>query len=247
MTRKAPHPVLKQYYEGDDDRQPFVTALFDSTARHYNRLCGVMSLGSGQSYRRGVLARAGLRPGMRLLDVATGTGLVARSACQLLGDRGAVVGLDPSRGMLQEARRVLSGSLVQGMVEYLPFADDRFDFVSMGYALRHTADLGVAFRECLRVLKPRGRFVVLEISRPRSVVGQWLVRTYLQRVVPLLMRLATGDARTGLLTRYYWDTIAACVPPATILEVLRTSGFVDVERRVQAGLLSEYAAVKPPR
>lgn len=246
-TPRAPHPVLKQYYQGDDDRQPFVTALFDGTARHYDRLCGVMSLGSGRLYRRGVLVRAGLRPGMCLLDVATGTGLIARSARSVLGDHGAVVGLDPSRGMLQEARKVFPGPLVQGMAEYLPFADERFDFVSMGYALRHVADLGIAFREYLRVLKPQGRIVVLEISRPRSAVGQWLVRIYLQRVLPLMMRLTAADAPMGLLTRYYWDTIATCVPPATILDALGASGFVDVERRLWGGLLSEYTGVKPGR
>jgi demethylmenaquinone methyltransferase/2-methoxy-6-polyprenyl-1,4-benzoquinol methylase len=247
VTRRAPHPVLRQYYEGDDDRQPFVTALFDGTARHYDWLCAVMSLGSGQFYRRGVLARTGLKPGMRLLDVATGTGLVARSARHLLGEKGAIVGLDPSRGMLVEARKTLPVCLVQGMVEDLPFPADHFDFISMGYALRHVADLGVAFRECLRVLKPAGRFVVLEISRPRSVAGQWVIRVYLQRVLPLIMWLTTADAQSGLLTRYYWDTIAACVPPATILDVLRISGFVDVERRVSGGCLSEYVAVKPRR
>ena len=244
-THKAPpHPVLRQYYEGDGDRQAFVTTLFDGTARHYDRLCGVMSLGSGQLYRRQVLARVGVQGNVRILDVATGTGLVARSARQLLGDQGVVVGLDPSRGMLAEAVKAFSGPLVQGTVERLPFADEHFDFVSMGYALRHMADLEIAFSECRRVLKPKGRLVVLEISRPDSAVGQWALRVYLWRVLPLIMRL-TGGAEAGLLIRYYWDTIAACVPPTTILTVLQASGFVDVERRVTRGLLSEYVAVKP--
>ncbi len=246
-TRAAPHPVLRKYYESEGHRQPFVTALFDGTARHYDRVCGVMSLGSGQFYRRLVLARAGLSCGMRLLDVATGTGLVARSAVRILREPGAVIGIDPSAGMLREARRVLSGPLVRGTVEDLPFSDAGFDFLSMGYALRHVADLGVAFRECRRVLKPGGRLLVLEISRPRSAVTEWALRVYFQTVLPLVMRIATGSAQAGLLTQYYWDTIAECVPPATILEVLRASGFVEVERHVHGGLLSEYVAVKPAR
>ena len=244
-TRTAPHPVLSQYYASQDDRQRFVAALFDGAARHYDRLCGVMSLGCGQSYRRAVLRRAGLRPGMSLLDVATGTGLVARSAMSVLGETRAVVGLDPSHGMLREARKTLSVSLVQGRVEDLSFAANRFDLVSMGYALRHVADLGVAFAECRRVLKPEGRLVVLEVSRPRSVVGEWVLRVFLQKVVPLIMRVTTGYAQAGLITNYYWDTIAQCVPPAEILEILRASGFVDVERRVSRGFLSEYVGIKP--
>lgn len=244
-TPTAPHPVLKKYYAREGDRQPFVTALFDSAAKYYNWSCALGSLGSGQYYRRWVLLRSGLRAGMKLLDVATGTGLVARAATRLLPQPGAVIGLDPSAGMLREGRPTHSALLVQGTVEALPFGDDRFDFLSMGYALRHVADLRVAFTECLRVLKPGGRLLVLEVSRPRSLLGRCVVRAYLQKVLPLVMRLATGSAQAELLMKYHWDTIAECVPPDTILEVLGASGFTAVERRVRGGLLSEYLGVKP--
>jgi len=243
----APHPVLKKYYESEGDRQAFVTALFDGGARYYDWVCGMASLGSGQFYRRWVLARSGLGGGMELLDVATGTGLVARAALRILREPGAVIGLDPSRGMLEQARKALSVPLVQGTVEALPFEDDHFDFLSMGYALRHVADLGVAFRECRRVLKPGGRLLVLEISRPRSTIGRWLLRGYFQKVLPLITRLSTGSVQAELLMKYHWDTIAECVPPVTILEFLRASGFVEVECRVRGGLLSEYIGLKPAR
>ena len=246
-TPTAPHPVLKKYYESEDARHGFVTALFDGTARHYDWVCGVGSLGSGQFYRRWVLRHYGFGGGMRLLDVATGTGLVARAAVRILGEDGAVIGLDPSGGMLREARKTLSVPLVQGRVEELPFGDDHFDFLSMGYALRHMADLKVALRECRRILKPSGRLLLLEISRPRSAVARWLIRVYFQKVLPLVARLGTGSAQAELLMRYYWDTIAECVPPETILGVLRAGGFVDVGHRVRGGLLSEYVGVKPAR
>jgi demethylmenaquinone methyltransferase/2-methoxy-6-polyprenyl-1,4-benzoquinol methylase len=240
-----PHPVLKTYYRRDDERQPFVTALFDTAARHYDRVCAMGSLGSGQWHRRRVLRWAGLRPGMRLLDVATGTGLVARSAHATLGGPGAVVGLDPSAGMLRQARESLAIPLVQGTAEALPFVADRFDMVTIGYALRHVADLEVTFGEFLRVLKPGGRVLILEIARPHSWIGRQLLRLYVQRILPRVTRLGTGSPEAALLVRYYWDTIAGCVPPQTILDVLRRSGFVDVERRVLAGMLSEYVASKP--
>jgi len=241
----APHPVLPKYYGRDAERGPFVAALFDSSAGYYDRVCQLLSLGSGQWYRRWTLGRAGLRPGMRFLDVATGTGLVARAAAQILGGPGAVVGVDPSAGMLGEARRRLAATFAQGRVEALPFAEGRFDFVCIGYALRHAADLEVACRECCRVLAPGGRLLILEISRAPSPVIRWLLRTYFTRVLPLI---ATGGARGAgarLLMRYYWDTIEACVPPDTILAVLRRSGFVGVGRRVFGSCLSEYLAVKP--
>jgi len=241
-TPTAPHPVLKKYYAHEEDKQPFVTALFDRTARYYDRVCGVGSLGSGQFYRRYVLRHYGLRRGMKLLDVATGTGLVARAAVGILREPGDVVGLDPSGGMLREAQKTLSVPLVQGIVEKLPFGDDVFDFLTMGYALRHMADLGVALGECRRVLKPGGRLLLLENS-PR----RWLIRVYFEKVLPQVTRLITRSAQAELLMRYYWDTIAECVPPETILEVLRASGFVGVDRRVRAGVFSEYVGVKPAR
>jgi len=240
-----PHPVLDKYYPSDADRQSFVGTLFDGAARHYNRIGTMLDLGSGPWYRRWALRRAGLRPGMRLLDVATGTGLVARGAVRTLGEPGRVVGVDPSRGMLREARKALASPLVQGRAEALPFRDDLFDMLSMGFALRHVPDLEAAFREYRRVLKPGGRVVLLEVSRPRSTISRWLIRVHLQHILPLMARISTRSQPAELLMKYYWDTIDRCVPPETILEVLRRGGFVDVNRGTLFGFLSEYSASKP--
>jgi demethylmenaquinone methyltransferase / 2-methoxy-6-polyprenyl-1,4-benzoquinol methylase len=238
-----PHPVLDKYYETPDDRESFVTALFDGAARHYERIGRILDLGVGPAYRRQALVRAGLRPGMTLLDVATGTGLVARGGWRVVGEAGQVVGIDPSQGMLGEARKILAGVLVQGRAEALPFRDGQFDMLSMGFALRHIADLEVAFREYRRVLKPGGRLLLLEVSRPASAVTRYLLRMHFQRVLPLIMRISTRSRPAELLMKYFWDTIDQCVPPQTILEVLRASGFSTATRRVYAGFLSEYVGV----
>lgn len=226
-------------------RQAYVDTLFAAAAPHYDWICGAMSLGSGQFYRRWSLRQAGLRPGMRLLDVGTGTGLVARAAIQVVGAARDVIGLDPNRGMLTLARARVAGALLQGRAEALPFPGDRFDMVAMGYALRHVADLGVVFREYLRVLRPGGRLLMLEISRPRSRAALWAIRVYLERMIPLIARLGTGSLEAERLMRYYWETIAECVPPETILDALERAGFAPVERRVYGGVLSEYRARKP--
>jgi demethylmenaquinone methyltransferase / 2-methoxy-6-polyprenyl-1,4-benzoquinol methylase len=182
---------------------------------------------------------------MKLLDVATGTGQVARAATRLLGDPGAVVGLDPSAGMLREARRVHAGPLVQGRAESIPMRDEVFDMVSMGFALRHVATLERAFAEYRRVLKPGGRLLLLEVSRPRSAVVRWVIRVYFTQILPLLIRVRAGSADARLLMKYYWDTIDECVPPAMILAALGQTGFVEVRHRVVGGCLSEYVAVRP--
>lgn len=245
--RTAPHPVLKRHYDGERDRRLFVTALFDESARYYDRVEAFLALGSGPRYRRWTLERAGLRPGMTVLDVATGTGQMAREAARFVGPSGAVVGVDPSRGMLAEARKAGAGPLVQGIGEELPFAAERFDFVSMGFAIRHVSDLEATFAEYRRVLRPGGRVLLLEITRPGSRVGRWLAGIYLHTVLPLLLRVTSGSGQPARLLRYYWDTIDECVPPATILEVLRASGFDGVEHRTWGGFMSEYIATKPAR
>ena len=180
--RTRPHPVIKKHYDRERDRRLFVTALFDESARYYDRVGAFLALGLGQYYRRWTLERAGLRRGMTVLDVATGTGQVAREAARIVHPSGVVIGVDPSRGMLEEARKSANGPLVQGIGEALPFAAERFDFVSMGFALRHVSDLEAAFAEYRRVLKPGGRVLLLEITRPRSGLGRWLARIYLQKV-----------------------------------------------------------------
>jgi demethylmenaquinone methyltransferase/2-methoxy-6-polyprenyl-1,4-benzoquinol methylase len=240
-----PHPVLTQYYRSEEDRAPFVATLFDRAARHYDWVGHLLAFGSGAYYRRRALIHAGLRPHMKLLDVATGTGQVARAAARILGDPRSVVGVDPSTGMLREARRVHAGPLVQGRAEAIPLRGEVFDMLSMGFALRHVSTLETAFAEYGRVLKPGGRLLMLEISRPQSAAIRWLIRVYFQHVLPLIIRLGTRSPDARLLMTYYWDTIDECVPPAMILAALQQTGFVDVRHRLVGGCLSEYVARKP--
>ncbi|HXU44804.1 MAG TPA: class I SAM-dependent methyltransferase [Thermoanaerobaculia bacterium] len=240
-----PHPVLRQYYPSDEARQSFVTELFHAFAADYDRVGTVLSFGSEHRYRRQALEQAGLRPGMKLLDVATGTGLMARAGAAILGDPRRVIGLDPNGSMLREAKKTGTAALVQGRAEDLPFPDASFDVLSMGYALRHVTSLEVAFREYLRVLRPGGRVLLLEITSPRSRLVRGLIRGYLRHVVPLIVGLSKRSKPPRLLMSYYWDTIEACVPPETILRALQETGFTDVTRRTLGGLLSEYAGTKP--
>ncbi|HZL34502.1 MAG TPA: class I SAM-dependent methyltransferase, partial [Tepidisphaeraceae bacterium] len=153
--------------------------------------------------------------------------------------------LDPSAGMLAQAVRQLSIQVVRGVGEQLPLADSAFDFLSMGYALRHLGDVSAAFGEFFRVLKPGGAMCLLEITRPAGRVPLAILKWYMRALVPLLSRVAARTAQSPLLWQYYWDTIEACLPPARVLQAMRDAGFMDVKRGVELGIFSEYTGRKP--
>lgn len=239
-----PHAPLTAYYGNEAEHERFLARMFDATAPDYERIERVLALGTGAPYRRFALRRAGLAEGAQVLDVGIGTGLVARAALRLVGPRGRVVGVDPSAGMLAEVG--LPGvELLRGRAEDLPRPDASHDFLSMGYALRHLADVRPAFAEFHRVLRPGGRLLILEITKPRSRLGSAALKTYMRAVVPLIARVVGRRRDTAELWRYYWDTIEACIPPESVLAALRAAGFAQVRRHVELGIFSEYTAVKP--
>jgi demethylmenaquinone methyltransferase/2-methoxy-6-polyprenyl-1,4-benzoquinol methylase len=235
----TPHPGTVADAEA---RRRFTRRMFDSSAPDYDRVDRVLALGSGSWYRRQALLRAGLAPGMRMLDVAVGTGLVAREALGVVGARGCVVGIDPSAGMLAQSG-VHGLTLARARAEALPFAAQSFDFLCLGYALRHVADLGAVFAEFRRVLRPGGQLLVLEITRPAGRFAAAALKAYLRGVVPALARVVAASRDTPALYRYYWDTIEACVPPARIVASLAAAGFARVAHGVRLGIFSEYSAL----
>jgi demethylmenaquinone methyltransferase/2-methoxy-6-polyprenyl-1,4-benzoquinol methylase len=235
---------LPEYYGDEVEHQQFLRRIFDDTAPDYDRIERVLALGSGPWYRRSALQRAGLSTGAEVLDVGIGTGLVAREALALIGPQGRLVGVDPSPGMMGEVK--LPGvELVRGRAEALPRSDASSDFISMGYALRHIADVNAAFSEFFRVLRPGGRLVVLEITKPAGRVGTAVLKAYMRSVVPVIAKVVARKHDTAELWRYYWDTIEACIVPESVLAALRAAGFEDVKRHAELGIFSEYTAVKP--
>lgn len=240
-----PHPTLATRYATPEAKPEFVNRLFDNGARHYDAVVDWGFLRSGAAYRRWALQQHGLRPGHHLLDVACGTGLVAVEAAKILGTAQNITCLDPSEGMLGVARSKLAARFLLGRAEKIDLPDERFDFLTMGYALRHVTDLETTFREYLRVLKPGGKLLILEITKPTGRVSGFFFRLYFGRIYPWLTRLFTRSNDAREMMRYYWETMDACVPPDTVLQALAAAGLTDVKRNVVLGLFSEYTASKP--
>ena len=229
----------------DKARQPgFVRDLFNVTATDYDSVNRIFSLGSGAWYRRRCLRRAGLRPGLRVIDVAVGTGLIAREAIRLTGSTRDVIGIDLSEGMLTQARRSLGIPVIQGQAEALPFSNESVDFVVMGFALRHVSDFATTFREFWRVLRPGGTVLLLETIRPGNAFYRGFAYFYLSRLVPWACRTASEARNARLLLEHCWETTETCMPPATIVQAMRDSGFVDIRSAAHFDLFQNHVGFK---
>ncbi len=218
--------------------------LFDAGAPFYDGVTGWGFLGTGRAYRKMAQNRAGVGPGMAVLDCAAGTGVMAAAAMDLGVRREEILCVDVSPGMLEVAEKKHRVRTLVASADELPLEADQFDFVIMGYALRHVKSLETAFAEYYRVLRPGGRVLVLEITIPSQSFARGCFRLYFRDIYPALTRLFTGSKEARDMMRYYWETMEAVVPPASILEVLQSTGFSEVKRHVVGGVFSEYTAVK---
>jgi demethylmenaquinone methyltransferase/2-methoxy-6-polyprenyl-1,4-benzoquinol methylase len=146
--------------------------------------------------------------------------------------------------MLAVARQKLPAKFVQGRAESLPFPDNSFDFLTMGYALRHVLELEATFAQYHRVLRPGGRVLILEVTKPAGPIGRFFFRLYFGRIYPALTQLFTRSKAARDMMTYYWETMDVCVPPESVLAAMRSAGFAEVKRKHLCGLFSEYSGIK---
>ncbi|HYL41150.1 MAG TPA: ubiquinone/menaquinone biosynthesis methyltransferase [Candidatus Binatus sp.] len=204
-----------------------VGAMFDRIAPRYDLMNALISGFQEPRWRRRAIAATGLRPGMTAIDVATGTGKVARGLADRVGPFGRVVGVDVSTVMLDRARRANADrvelAFVVGDALDLPIEDGIADAATIAFGMRNLPDYERGFREMLRVVRPGGRVVCLEAARARSLPGRlgWL---WFEHVVPMLGRLA-GHAAPY---RYLVTSVAAYPAPEQIAEIMRRAGWADV-------------------
>lgn len=236
---------LEQYFHNEGERLAVTARMFNEGAPGYDVAERLTALGSGSWYRRDVLRRNGVGPGVRVLDVAAGTGLVTQEAVTLVGDSGSVIALDPSPGMLEQLRKKVKVRTIEAFAESIPLEDRCVDFVSMGYALRHVSDLDKVFSEYLRVLRPGGKVCVMEISRPESRLARAWLKFHIGVVVPVAALLMGKRQQVSRLWAYYSDTIEAAVDPAKVQSAMERAGFEGVRCEVTMGIFREYIGHRP--
>ena len=241
----APADAIGAYYANPARRSGIVRALFNRTARHYDLINQIFSLGSGAWYRRSCLRKAGIAPGMTVVDVAVGTGLLAREARRLMQGRGTLIGVDLSEAMLAVARKTLDIPLVQGTAEALPLAGGMADVVTMGYALRHVSSIDQTLHEAWRVLRPGGRLVLLEISPPTNRTAKVVTGLFVGGILPIVSLVVARDRQARSLMSYHWQTIATYAPVEAVLQMMRHCGFESEGCASELDLFRFFFARKP--
>lgn len=232
-------------------KESFVRRLFDTLSPRYDLFNRIASLGLDQGWRRRTIAQLKLLPGMRVLDLASGTGDLAHLSAQALVPLGQVAACDLSHPMLIGARKNLARhpaarwhvQLAQARAEGLPFSAGSFDAAAIGFALRNVSDLGGTFRELFRVLKPSGRICLLEFGRPRSFFLRIGHRLWLSLAVPFIGMLTTGTIWPFLYLR---RSILQFLPPQEVLQRLEQVGFSKAEAQpLHGGIVVLYQAQRP--
>jgi len=242
-----PHPDLNPYYKEEKEKQQFLRKVFDSAAPHYDGIATWGWFNSGHWYRKDVFKRNGLKSDMKVLDVASGTGLTAKAISEMLDSPNNLTCLEPSRGMIKESVKKLSNAHVQGSADKIGISSDTFDFLTMGFALRHVEDLLGAFKEYCRVLKPGGKVLIMDVTLPESALPRFLFKLYFKNILPFLTKVFTRSRDAEYMMDYYYETMEKMVDPENVKDMLRQAGFEDVKRNTPLGIFSEYSAVKPAK
>jgi demethylmenaquinone methyltransferase/2-methoxy-6-polyprenyl-1,4-benzoquinol methylase len=225
-----------------------VRGVFDSVAGRYDLMNDLMSAGVHRLWKRFTLQLTHLRPGQRALDVAGGTGDLSAAMARQVGADGLVILTDINAAMLARGRdRLIDEGLVgnvrclQANAEKLPFADDSFHCVTIGFGLRNVTDKPAALRSMRRVLKPGGQLIVLEFSRPAAPLRP-LYDAYSFHILPRLGQLVAQDAASY---RYLAESIRMHPDQETLKALMQEAGLEDCQyHNLSGGIVAVHRGYK---
>jgi demethylmenaquinone methyltransferase/2-methoxy-6-polyprenyl-1,4-benzoquinol methylase len=232
-----------------DEKEGRVRRHFDSIAEQYDFMNTLLSFGIHYAWKRAAVRRLKLMPGQRVLDVCGGTGDLAIMAARRVGASGRVFVYDINRAMMLAGRPKLEAgrladriAFIQGNAEIIAAPDESFDAAMVGFGIRNVTHMNRAFAEMCRVLKPGGRMMCLEFSKPTFPVFRWLYDRYSFHVMPFLGELIAGSRKAYT---HLPESIRTFPQPGELADLLRGAGFVRVNfRRLTNGIAVIHLAVK---
>jgi demethylmenaquinone methyltransferase/2-methoxy-6-polyprenyl-1,4-benzoquinol methylase len=216
----------------ETEKEHLVADVFHSVAEKYDLMNDLMSFGIHRLWKRFTIDCAGVRPGQKILDLAGGTGDLTAKFSRLVGDSGEVVLADINDSMLKVGREKLRNKglvnnirYVQANAEALPFPDNYFDLITIGFGLRNVTHKDQALASMYRALKPGGRLLVLEFSKPTNVVMSKLYDFYSFKVLPKMGQLVAKDSDSY---QYLAESIRMHPDQDTLKAMMETVGFEQV-------------------
>lgn len=233
-----------------EDKAAKVADVFHSVAAKYDIMNDLMSGGVHRLWKRYTIELSGVRKGHKVLDIAGGTGDLSYKFSKLVGAEGQVILADINESMLRVGRdrlldKGVAGNLqvTQADAQYLPFEDNTFDCITIAFGLRNVTDKDLAIRSMLRVLKPGGRLLVLEFSKPTNKVMEKIYDVYSFSAIPLIGKLITNDSESY---RYLAESIRMHSDQETLKQMMQTAGFEQCEyHNMTSGVVALHKGIKP--
>lgn len=233
-----------------EEKEKVVQQMFTSIAESYDLNNSLLSFGLHHLWKRFAVDKAMVKEGGRYLDVCAGTADIAMLLARKAGRKGLVVGLDLNYRMLLVGKKKLAKyghnewvMLIQGNAESLAFPDKIFDAVTVGFGIRNVSNIDKAFSEIYRVLKPGGRAVCLEFSRPTNALLRWLYDLYSFKILPGVGRIVAGDD-TGVY-QYLPDSIRKFPDQERLTELMYQAGFSQVAyTNLSGGIVAVHVAIR---
>jgi len=228
-------------------RDLFIKNIFSTVAPYVDLLSSGFSFGIDHYWRRQAIRLSGIRDGDRVLDVCSGTGELAIPLAKKVGGKGSVTGADFCEEMLSHARRKAGSrfknlSFLLSDAKRLPFRDNTFDAVTVAFGMRNIPDTALALQEIKRVLKPGGKFMCLELTRPRANWFRPVYEWYVFQIMPLIGKIVVKTAAPYL---YLPRSINAFYPPDEFRNLIAERGFERVTvDSLTMGIATIYRAAK---
>ena len=227
-----------------------VAEVFHSVADNYDLMNDLMSAGIHRLWKRVTIEMSGVRSGNDVLDIAGGTGDLAAKFSRIVGDQGTVVLADINDSMLKVGRdKLLDRGITanvrfsQADAQYLPFPDNCFDVITIAFGLRNVTDKAMALRSMLRVLKPGGRLLVLEFSKPANPLLSKVYDSYSFNILPKLGKLFANDADSY---QYLAESIRMHPDQEKLLGMMDSAGFANTSyHNMTGGIVALHRGVKP--